>query len=716
MCSGDHLESFDTMTRKLQLLMGILMITGLLAPLNGQSTLKKAKKQFELKAYELAVFNYQQVLNENPDHVEAMISLGQCHMAMNNNLQAVSYFEMAFDRVSLSPNDLLSYGKVLMKLAAYDRAKDVFLDLVDENPVTAEHYIESCNYAKRSLKLPIAYQVSTFGGNTESSDFGITAYKDKWAYTSFRNDIKDKDKYSVPGTRLFSTGNIASHEVSISLLRPPLRSSYQLGPISYASDYSTAAIMKNNFKEGYLPVFEGDEDQSILLAEVDADGDFYNEVPFKYNEVGSSTAFPCLAFNGSALYFSSNREGGYGGFDLYVSYKIDGEWTTPENLGPQINTRGNEITPYFNDHTLYFSSDYHHGIGGYDVFKSVVYNGDWSFPENMGNGVNSPGDDLYPYVEMNSEKIYISSNRLGSKGNLDLYAVKRIEEESLAKGMIDTEVPLVSLVSDEGFVVTTMDEEPPNTDKEDEFSREEEEELIATANSDEASTDNSDITQKPEALDLSNLKVAPSTKPDWVGAKMVGFDESLWNGNKVYFIQLAALSKTQGREKDFQRLTKFGNIYRIPSSKVVKIKLGYFLDKNEASKVLDSVKSYGFADAFITHQKMNTAEMELMLSNDNLKGEGDNSSYMVPSKFKGTSNYKVRLASYEDPIWFDINKAKDLGKIEQWTKSGWTIFILSGFSSKEDAEKARIRAVNKGFSDAEIVYDNNGILERLKKN
>ena len=78
--------------------------------------------------------------------------------------------------------------------------------------------------------------------------------------------------------------------------------------------------------------------------------------------------------------------------------------------------------------------------------------------------------------------------------------------------------------------------------------------------------------------------------------------------------------------------------------------------------------------------------------------------------------YKVRLASYEDPIWFDINKVKDLGRIEQWTKGTWTIFILAGYEDLDQAKDAQIQALNRGFKTAEVVIDNGGILERLKQN
>jgi tetratricopeptide (TPR) repeat protein len=710
------------MIRKLQLALIAFVMAGSISTLMAQSILKKANKQYELKAFELAAYNYNIYLKDNPESVETMISLARCFAAMNNDLTASKWFEKASERVILQPDEQLAYGKILMKLANYRLAKNVFKELAVFDPVTAEHYLLSCDFAEKALKLPLAYEIGTFGGNTPESDFGLTAFSDSWVYMSFRNDLKEKKQNNkIAGSKLFSTGTISSGNTSVSLLRAPIRSSYQLGPVSYSDDMKLVSIMKNNFKEGYQPVFEDDEDQSILLADVEMNGDFINERPFRHNEIGSSTAFPCLAFNGSALYFSSNRSGGQGGYDLYVSYFKDGNWTMPENLGNEINTPGNEITPYFDDHTLFFASDYHHGLGGYDLFKTVVYNGNWSFPENMGNGVNSPSDDLYPFVDEKTKKIYFSSNRLGSRGNLDIFSAYRIEEEILAIEEIEPQVPMVSFVSDPGYTVKSPQvvlTKPNNTY----FSIEEEKDLTLSnmledevaIEEDESALDTIPIMDKPAAVKLNDVLTQENDmSSNWIGARMVGFNQSLLNGTKVYFIQLAALSKTNGNPKSFEGLSKYGNIYRLNQANMVKIRLGYFLDEAEAKEVLRTVKTYGYKDAFVTHQTMNTSEMELMLSNSNLKG---NDSYMVPSKYKGKSNYKVRLASYEDPIWFDIAKAKDLGKIEQWTKGGWTIFIMSGYNSLDEAERARIKAVNKGFADAEIVYDNDGILERLKKN
>ncbi|MEY3421665.1 MAG: hypothetical protein RIR48_1961, partial [Bacteroidota bacterium] len=125
--------------------------------------------------------------------------------------------------------------------------------------------------------------------------------------------------------------------------------------------------------------------------------------------------------------------------------------------------------------------------------------------------------------------------------------------------------------------------------------------------------------------------------------------------------------------------------------------------------------------AFISHELLNTAQMELVLTGTDEssftdKGNFNTKNPEVQKSYTSTGKYKVRLASYEDPIWFDINKVKDLGRIEQWTKGGWTIFILAGYNTLDEAKNAQISALNRGYKTAEVVIDIGGILERLKQN
>jgi hypothetical protein len=157
------------------------------------------------------------------------------------------------------------------------------------------------------------------------------------------------------------------------------------------------------------------------------------------------------------------------------------------------------------------------------------------------------------------------------------------------------------------------------------------------------------------------------------------------------------------------------------NNKTIKVRLGYFSDRKEAEDILTKVKANGYKDAFIAYEVLNTAQMELILTGTDEKSFSDKGNFNtknpeVAKDYKSGNKYKVRLASYEDPIWFDVNKVKDLGRIEQWTKGGWTIFILAGYDNLEEAKKAQMQANNRGFKTAEVVIDNGGILERLKQN
>ena len=142
-------------------------------------------------------------------------------------------------------------------------------------------------------------------------------------------------------------------------------------------------------------------------------------------------AYPCLSYDGSILYFASTRPGGYGGWDLYVCFNGINGWTQPQNLGPVVNTPGNEICPYYIDRKLFFSSDWHKGMGGFDIFKAVSDNGHWSRVRSMGFPLNSEKDDLDFVWSENTETGYFASNRSGGIGEYDIYSCQPLYEENI---------------------------------------------------------------------------------------------------------------------------------------------------------------------------------------------------------------------------------------------------------------------------------------------
>jgi outer membrane protein OmpA-like peptidoglycan-associated protein len=141
---------------------------------------------------------------------------------------------------------------------------------------------------------------------------------------------------------------------------------------------------------------------------------------------------PSISSDGKTLYFISDRQGGLGGYDIYKSVKNEkGEWSNPENLGPRVNTRGNEKSPFIHPDgkTLYFSSDGWQGLGGFDIFYSRLDSaGNWTKPKNLGFPINSKDDEVGFFVSTDGSHGFFASNKLKGKGGWDLYSFELYPE------------------------------------------------------------------------------------------------------------------------------------------------------------------------------------------------------------------------------------------------------------------------------------------------
>lgn len=190
----------------------------------------------------------------------------------------------------------------------------------------------------------------------------------------------------------------------------------------------------------------------ILVSKLE-DGKWTDPKPFEipiYDENSVITSLT-ISQDMNTIYFSSNREGGYGGKDIYrITRMPDSTWSKPMNLGPAINTPYDEESPFIHPDgiTLFFSSQGHKNMGGYDVFYSIKdENGNWSPPENMGLPINSVLDDLYFIATFDGKTFYLSSNRDEGNGSMDIYKGEIIDPQTsrlVLKGTIMTQEPEIS--------------------------------------------------------------------------------------------------------------------------------------------------------------------------------------------------------------------------------------------------------------------------------
>lgn len=154
------------------------------------------------------------------------------------------------------------------------------------------------------------------------------------------------------------------------------------------------------------------------------------------NNINSNYAetHACISDDGMTLYFTSNRPGGYGGFDIYKStINSEGKWQEAVNLGPKINTPFDETTPFITEdgQTLYFSSKGHYNIGGYDIFFAKKNGENWSDPENLGFPFNTTDDDVFFFPLKNGSVAYYSKYKETGYGDNDIYRIQILERENI---------------------------------------------------------------------------------------------------------------------------------------------------------------------------------------------------------------------------------------------------------------------------------------------
>ncbi len=679
----------------------------------GQKLIKKAEMQAENGDFHLAVDSYRKYLSANSSDYLVMSKLAESLALAGELDDANELYENITKNTFIEANVYKKHGDLLKKLGMFVEAKASYQTYSTYAPQEGLHCLDGVDFAIKSQSDKPQYEVFVMPTNSSVSDFGLTFYKDLPVFSSFRNDVlmTESERMTNVDENAHKSFLYNAKKNRLGFIKNIAGDMNHIGPLSFSSSGSSCAMIESKIKDTYSFV-TADRISKLYIADINDRGEVTASKPFTYNEVGSSINSAHMAFDGTALYFSSNRRGGFGGYDIYVSYLNDGKWSLPKNLGNEINTQGNEITPFLLGNELYLASDFHIGIGGYDIVKSKVENGIWTKVTNVGSGVNSMNDDYFPAFNRLGE-LYVTSNRLGGTGGNDIYKTRKIISDDNEE--LFTDIP--QAVSLDAIAAETQ-KHTGNP------------ELDAMVSLKETNSEAIAVKSSPTAqevafkLPIFDSKLVGEKEADdalFVGAHRIGLDQVIPN-TEVFFIQLASISSVKPNFKRFKSLVKYGNIYKMHNGTSIKIRLGYFDSRAEAESILAKVRANGFPDAFITFELLNTAKMELILTSsdaDSFTDEGNFNSKNPTEEmknFKTGNKYKVRLASYEDPIWFDVNKVKDLGRIEQWTKGGWTIFILAGYNNLDEAKAAMVSANNRGFKTAEVVIDNGGILERLKQN
>jgi len=202
-----------------------------------------------------------------------------------------------------------------------------------------------------------------------------------------------------------------------------LLSTVHEGPLTFNAQNDVIYFTRNNINEKGKPQKASDGKYKLKIYSADKSGsaEWSNVRDLPFNSSEFNTAHPSISADGDRLYFASDRPGGLGGMDIYVVTKDGNAWGAPVNLGPEVNTPGNEIFPFIHaDGSLFFTSDGRNGLGGLDIYYSVRSNENWSTPVNFAL-LNSSADDFGMIIDRDKKNGYFSSNRSGGLGEDDIY-------------------------------------------------------------------------------------------------------------------------------------------------------------------------------------------------------------------------------------------------------------------------------------------------------
>ncbi|NNE30736.1 MAG: OmpA family protein [Winogradskyella sp.] len=283
--------------------------------------------------------------------------------------------------------------------------------------------------------------------NTEVSDFGATEYENSIVFASSRgggrkyrwNEEPYLDIFSVEISEDGSFGEVMEIDGDVN-------TAFHESNAIFSPNGKYMFFTRNNFyKSKYKEGESGTNRLQLYRATLSEDGSWEEIHKIHFNSEDYSVAHPALNLTGSKLYFASDMPGTFGQSDIYVvDVNDDGTLGTPENLGPSINTEGQEAFPFINtDGDLYYSSNGYPGLGGYDIFISeeldqkIETGSNRNFViENVGKPVNSASDDFGYYENLVTKRVYFSSNREGGKGSDDIYTFIIPECEQLVQGIV----------------------------------------------------------------------------------------------------------------------------------------------------------------------------------------------------------------------------------------------------------------------------------------
>ena len=381
-----------------------------------------------------ALIIYREVLELDPQNAQALYWIARCHYSLKSYDLAQEYLDKSLSIDPEIDKDVSFFqGQIYHRLSKLDKAMETYKAFIKDNEgkntyetTHANQYLNECVFAKEMMNKPADVNITNLGTtiNTRFDEYcpSITGNGELMVFTSRRSttvggEIDEGSDYKffedVYYSRKDRDGNWSKAFGVDGEVNTPTYDAV----LSIAPDGSEMFIYKNNKNS------QGD----IFSSSYDRHEDSWR-APEKLPRPVNTSYFESSASitaDGEKLYFVSEREGGYGQGDIYFSKKTNDGWGKPKNLGTVINTDLDEKFVFIhpNGKTLYFASNGHQCLGGYDIFKTEFLNGQWSIPVNLGYPINTVNEESTFSLTKDNKTMYIAAEYGDTYGERDIYSI-----------------------------------------------------------------------------------------------------------------------------------------------------------------------------------------------------------------------------------------------------------------------------------------------------
>ena len=397
-----------------------------------RETIEKANRSYEYYAYTTAAELYTQAWEETPNDVNLIRKLARCFHQLNDPEQTTFWYAQLEDSVAMfAPLDKLHYAQALASQKEYERAGRWYAAYGRAS--TAGQLVRDKQAAFEQLSTffqdSAFYSVTPTNINTEQSDFGPAYVGHGIVYASAREGSSSGKQYGWHNEAFLDLYYAPLDEQgqpgAPQRLNDQVNTRFHEGPAAFYAKGQRVIFTRNNYygrKKGMskdytvkLKLFTAVREDTLVTEWTDVK-------PFQHNSEEYSSGHPTVSADGSRLYFVSDRPGGKGGTDLYVCKWQRNTWGRPVNMGSAINTPGDEMFPFIHPSgVLYFASNGRGGLGGLDIYRVDLTQGDEAKVYNLGYPINSSRDDFGLVADETEQVGFFSTNRNAAPGDDNIY-------------------------------------------------------------------------------------------------------------------------------------------------------------------------------------------------------------------------------------------------------------------------------------------------------